>query len=272
MKTVSICNQKGGVGKTSTAISLAAFLALDGIKTLIIDLDPQGNTTSGLGVDKLSVDQSVYHALMNQAKFSATLRKTFSGNLSLVPSNIDVTGVEIELVSEMGRETRLSKALNDVRSDFDVCIIDCPPSLNLLTINALAASDSIIIPIQCEFYALEGLGQLIKTIDLVKDNLNPSIEIEGILMTMADHRTNLTNQVILQVKQHFPNKIYNSIIPRSVRMAEAPSFGKPIMVYDRNCMVCMKYDEFHREFVKMNRNILKTKELEEMSHGTQQTR
>ena len=267
MKTIAICNQKGGVGKTTTAITLASYLALDGIRTLLVDLDPQGNTTSGVGIEKQKLERSIYHAISDPNQIPVCIKETTIPNLSILPSNIELTGAEIELVNEMGRELKVKKALNVVQSDFEFCIIDCPPSLGLLTINALTAADSIIIPIQCEFYALEGLGQLIKTIELVRDNLNLSLQIEGILMTMGDNRTNLTDQVVNEVKSHFSHKIYNTIIPRSIKVAEAPSFGKPIMLYDKNCIACKKYDEFHKEFLDLNRNLLKLNELKEISHG-----
>jgi len=256
MKTVAICNQKGGVGKTSTAITLASFLAMFGRKTLLIDTDPQGNSTSGLGIDKNLVEKSVYHMLLNQANPSEVLVQSIIDNLKVAPSNINLTGAEIELVSEMGREVRLRKAIQTIEQEAEFAIIDCPPSLGVLTINALTAAQSVLIPIQCEYYALEGLSQLLKTIDLVKNNLNPGLYIEGILMTMADARTNLTEQVIGEVRNHFPDKIYSTIIPRSVKMSEAPGFGKPIMLYDRFSIVSTKYEEFTREFLEKNNVIL----------------
>lgn len=249
MKIVTICNQKGGVGKTTTAITLASFLALSGKKTLLVDLDPQGNSTSGLGIDKRSLEFSVYHALMDATKAQETVISTQLQNLFLLPSNIHLTGAEVELVNEIGRESKLKKALNPLQGSYEFAIIDCPPSLGLLTLNALTASNSVIVPIQCEFYAMEGLGQLIKTIDLVRDNLNQNLELEGILMTMADHRTNLTDQVIKEVRTHFGDKVYKTIIPRSIKMSEAPGFGKPIMLYDKNCVGCKKYEEFTQEFL-----------------------
>lgn len=267
MKIVSVCNQKGGVGKTTTAITLASYLALDGIRTLLVDLDPQGNSTSGVGLEKQKLERSVYHAMTDHSQIPLCVKETAIPNLSILPSNIELTGAEIELVNEMGREMKLKKALSTLQNDFEVCVIDCPPSLGLLTINALTASDSIIIPIQCEFYALEGLSQLVKTVELIRDNLNAALQIEGILMTMGDQRTNLTDQVVNEVKAHFMHKVYNTIIPRSVKVAEAPSFGKPIMLYDKNCVACKKYDEFHREFLENNRNLLKTNELKEIPHG-----
>lgn len=256
MKIVSICNQKGGVGKTSTSITLACFLGLAGKKTILIDLDPQGNATSGLGIDKNTIQKSIYDVLLHHGNAADILLPTQIENLQLIPSNINLTGAEIELVNEMGRENRLKKALAPLHDQFDYCIIDCPPSLGILTINALTAAQSVLIPIQCEYYALEGLGQLVKTIDLVRDNLNPSLHIEGILMTMADARTKLTEQVIQEVRKHFGDKVYQSVIPRSVKMSEAPGFGKPIMKYDKDSVASKKYEEFTREFMGVLQNSL----------------
>ncbi len=252
MKTIAICNQKGGVGKTSTAITLAAFLGIANKRTLLIDLDPQGNSTSGLGINKGITEQSAYHVLLNHSSINEVAIETQIENLKLLPCNINLAGAEVELVNEIGRESRLSKALQKTQADYDFVIIDCPPSLSMLTLNALTAAQSVLIPIQCEYYALEGLGQLIKTIDLVSDNLNPSLFIEGILMTMADKRTNLTDQVIGEVRKHFADKVYQAVIPRSVKMSEAPGFGKPIMVYDKQAIVCKKYEAFTNEFLAKN--------------------
>lgn len=261
MKTIAICNQKGGVGKTSTAVTLASMLGLGSYKTLLVDLDPQGNATSGLGIDKRALSSSVYNALMDHTIGQNVAISTAVENLFIMPSNIELTGAEVELVNEMGRETRLKKAMASIEDRFDFVIIDCPPSLGLLTINALTAAQSVLIPIQCEYYALEGLGQLIKTIELVRDNLNESLYIEGILMTMADNRTNLTDQVVNEVKKHFPDKVYGSIIPRSIRMGEAPGFGKPIIFYDKNCTACKKYEEFFQELLGRCCNTIQHKEI-----------
>ena len=250
MKTIAICNQKGGVGKTTTAITLASFLALGNRKTLLVDLDPQGNSTSGLGIDKRSLEKSVYHTLMDGAQLSEVIRSTQIDKLSLLPSNIELTGAEVELVSEIGRETKLKKAIAQVQDQYEFTIIDCPPSLGLLTINALTCAQSVIIPIQCEFYAMEGLSQLMKTVNLVKDNLNENLYVEGILMTMADNRTNLTDQVIKEVTTHFGGMTYKTVIPRSIKMGEAPGFGMPIMLYDKNCIGSKKYEEFVNEFLE----------------------
>lgn len=252
MKIVAICNQKGGVGKTSTSVSLAAFLGILGRKTLLVDLDPQGNSTSGLGIEKNSVAKSTYNVLIEQDSAKDAVIPTQIENLSVLPSNINLTGAEIELVSIMGRESRLKKSLSEIKDQFEFAIIDCPPSLGMLTVNAMTAANSVIVPVQCEYYALEGIGQLVKTIDLVRDNLNSQLHIEGILMTMADYRTKLTDQVIEEVKKFFGERVYSTIIPRSVKMSEAPGFGKPIMLYDRNSFVSKKYEQFAQEFLDKN--------------------
>ena len=251
-KIIAICNQKGGVGKTSTAISLASCLALEGKKTLLVDLDPQGNATSGLGIDKKSVQKSIYHALLEDIPISEVVAPACLENLFIVPANEHLSGTEVELVSELGREGKLKKALAALDASFQFVLIDCPPSLGLLTVNALTGAHSVIIPIQCEYYALEGLGQLMKTITLIKDNLNTSLEIEGIVMTMADFRTNLTQEVIDEVKKHFGDKVYKTIIPRNIRLSEAPGFGKPIFLYDEHSEGAKKYRELAKEFLLFN--------------------
>jgi chromosome partitioning protein len=251
-KIISICNQKGGVGKTSTAISLSSALALEGYKTLLVDLDPQGNATSGLGIDKRAAKHSIYHALLESIPLTEIIQETAVKNLYLVPANENLAGTEVELVSELGRETRLRKALGSLDVSYQWVIIDCPPSFGLLTINALTASHSVMIPIQCEYYALEGLGQLIKSINMIKDNLNDSLEIEGIVMTMADFRTNLTQEVINEVKKHFGDKVYNAVIPRNIRLSEAPGFGKPIFLYDKDSEGAKKYKELSKEVLSQN--------------------
>ena len=251
-KIIAICNQKGGVGKTSTAISLASCLALEGKKTLLVDLDPQGNATSGLGIDKKSVQKSIYHALLEDIPISEVISLTCLENLFLIPANEHLSGTEVELVSELGREGKLKKALAALDASFQFVLIDCPPSLGLLTVNALTGAHSVIIPVQCEYYALEGLGQLMKTITLIKDNLNTSLEIEGIVMTMADFRTNLTQEVIDEVKKHFGDKVYKTVIPRNIRLSEAPGFGKPIFLYDEHSEGAKKYRELAKEFLLFN--------------------
>jgi chromosome partitioning protein len=248
-KIISICNQKGGTAKTTTAVNLSSSLALLGKNVLLVDTDPQGNATSGIGVNKNEIEKSVYEVLLDKIPVQEALLNTQLPNLDILPCNISLTGAEIELVGLLSRETRLRKSLTPLRSKYDFIIIDSPPSLGLLTLNALVACDSIIIPIQCEFYALEGVSQLLNTIRLIKDGLNPSLEIEGVLLTMADYRTNLTTEVINEIKSFFKEKVYRTIIPRNVKLSEAPSFGKPIALYDKNSIGAKKYDEFAKEFL-----------------------
>ena len=248
-KIISICNQKGGTGKTTTAINFASSLAIFGKHILLVDSDPQGNATSGLGVNKNAISKSVYDVLLGQSTLKEILIKTDIRNLDLAPCNINLTGAEIELVGALSRETRLRRTLVTIKNEYDFIIIDTPPSLGLLTLNALVACDSTMIPIQCEFYALEGVSQFLKTVNLIRDGLNASLEIEGVLLTMADFRTNLTTEVIDEIKGYFKNKVYKTIIPRNIKLSEAPSFGKPISVYDRNSAGAKKYDEFAREFL-----------------------
>ncbi len=244
-----MCNQKGGTGKTTTAVNLSSCMALLGKKVLLIDVDPQANATSGLGIDRHNIKKSTYHLLLEEVNLRDLLLPTIIENLSLAPSNLDLTGAEVELVGAMGREYRLKRALIPEKENFDFIIIDSPPSLGLLTINALSAADSVLIPVQCEYYALEGLSQLMNTISLVKSNLNPGLVIEGIVLTMADFRTNLSREVISEVKNNFKEKVYDTIIPRSIRLSEAPSYGKPIALYDRNSLGAVKYDELTREII-----------------------
>lgn len=231
-RTIVIANQKGGVGKTTTAINLSASLAKLEKKVLVIDMDPQGNTTSGLGVDKDNVERDVYDLLLGECKIEETIIKEAFPNLSVLPSNINLAAAEIELIGIEEKEFILKKALSEVKESYDYILIDCPPSLNLLTINSMCAGDTVLVPIQCEYYALEGLTQLMHTIQLVTDRLNPSLEIEGVVFTMYDARTNLSLQVVENVKENLKQNIYKSIIPRNVRLAEAPSYGMPITEYD----------------------------------------
>ncbi|MDD4980445.1 MAG: ParA family protein [Candidatus Omnitrophica bacterium] len=248
-KVISICNQKGGTGKTTSAINLATYFALAQKKVLLIDLDPQANATSGIGINKHDIKKSTYHVLLEELDIKEILQPTAVPNLVLAPSNLDLTGAEVELVGTLGREYRLKRALAKERENFDFIIIDSPPSLGLLTINALCASDSILIPVQCEYYALEGLTQLANTIKLVKENLNPGLDIEGVLLTMADFRTNLTKEVIQEARVYFKEKVYNTVIPRSIRLTEAPSFGKPIALYDKESIGAQKYEELTKEIL-----------------------
>ena len=230
-KIIPIVNQKGGVAKTTTAVNLAAVLAISGKKILLVDMDPQGNASSGLGINTDDLESSVYAVLINGTKIGVSIHKTEVKNLVVLPSNIQLAGAEIELVSIEGREFLLKNALQEVKDFFDYIFVDCPPSLGLLTLNALVAATSVIIPIQCEYYALEGLSKLINTINLVKGNLNKDLEIEGVLMTMFDGRTNLSVQVVDEVKKYFGSKLFKSIVPRNVRISESPSYGKPVVLY-----------------------------------------
>lgn len=248
-KIVTICNQKGGTGKTTSAINLSAYLALAGKKVMLIDLDPQGNATSGSGINKHKVEKSTYHVLLEELDIKDVLHSTEIQGFYVAPANLDLTGAEVELVSVLGRENRLKKALAKEKQNFDFIIIDSPPSLGLLTINALCAADSVLVPVQCEYYALEGISQLVNTIKLIRDNLNPSLEIEGVLLTMADFRTNLTKEVIHEVQRHFQNKVYHTVIPRNIRLTEAPSFGKPVVLYDKDSIGAQKYENLVQEML-----------------------
>ena len=231
-RIISVANQKGGVGKTTTTVNLGACLAFDGKKVLLIDSDAQGNATSGLGVRKPDVKQDIYDVLVNEVPIKETIIKTSRENLSIVPATLQLAGAEIELTSMMARESRLKSALAEVSDEYDFILVDCPPSLGHLTINAFTASDAILIPVQCEYYALEGLSQLLNTVRLVQKHFNPGLEIEGVLLTMYDARTNLGAEVVEEVRRYFQEKVYDTIIPRNVRLSEAPSHGKPIIDYD----------------------------------------
>ncbi len=249
-KAIAIFNQKGGVGKTTTNINLGACLALKGKKVLIIDIDPQGNTTSGIGIDKRQLDNTVYDVLLDdQLHPSKAVMPTSVENLFIIPSSVQLAGAEIELVEMEYREKKLKNAIDTIKNEFDYVFIDCPPSLGLLTINSLTAVDSVLVPIQCEFYALEGVSQLINTIDLVKRGLNKDLEIQGVLLSMFDGRTNLSIQVVEEVKKYFRDKVYTTVIPRNIRLAEAPSFGMSIMEYDPKSKGASAYTEFAEEFL-----------------------
>jgi chromosome partitioning protein len=248
-KTIAIVNQKGGVGKSTTAVNLGAGLAETGKKVLLIDLDPQGNASSGLGVEKSELEYTSYDLLIESESVFRVIMETETENLDLIPANIELAGAEIELVSIMSRESRLKKSLVEINDNYDYIIIDCPPSLGLLTLNALTAADSVMVPIQCEYYAMEGLGQLMNTIELVRKNLNPDLRIEGVLMTMYDARTNLSEQVIEEVEEYFSDLMFKTIIPRNVRLSEAPSFGRSILEYSSNSKGAEAYRKLAEEVV-----------------------
>ncbi len=256
-KVIAIANQKGGVGKTTTAINLAASLAAIEHPTIVIDIDPQSNTTSGLGIDSKTVTNSIYEVMIGSADINESIRQTELDFLDLVPAHINLVGAEIEMIDREERERILKKALADLRERYDFVIIDCPPSLGLLTINALTASDSIVIPVQCEYFALEGLGQLLNTIKIVRQHLNPELDIEGVLLTMYDTRTRLSNQVAEEVKRYFDDRVFKSVISRNVRLAEAPSFGKPALLYDSTSVGAKNYLSLAREIIKKNRKMFK---------------
>lgn len=250
-KVISVANQKGGVGKTTTSVNLGACLAYLGKKVLIVDIDPQGNATSGSGINKGEVSQCIYNVLVDDVDIREVIMETVVENLYAVPATIQLAGAEVELVPTISREVRLKRAIDSVRDEYDYVLIDCPPSLGLLTLNALTASDSVLIPVQCEYYALEGLSQLLNTVRLVQKHLNNQLMIEGVLLTMLDARTNLGIQVIQEVKKYFQNKVYKTIIPRNVRLSEAPSHGEPIIVYDPKSRGAEVYLDLAKE-VAMN--------------------
>lgn len=252
-KVIAISNQKGGVGKTTTSINLSACLAARGKKVLVVDSDPQGNTTSGLGIDNNSVENSTYDCLVNQISMNEVILETEYKNLWISPGNISLAGAELELVDEENREFRMKKAIEEVKENYDFIIIDCPPSLGLITLNAFAAADSVLIPIQCEYYALEGLSQLTKTIKMVKQGLNKNLKIEGVLLTMYDSRLKLSGQVVEEVKKYFGATVYNTVIPRNVRLSEAPSYGQPIIAFDKNSKGAQCYKKLASEVIKMNK-------------------
>lgn len=248
-RVVSVVNQKGGVGKTTTMVSVSSILADEhNLNVLAIDLDPQGNASSGLGLEKNSYRKCIYNVLINDCEIKEVTHNCSYNSLKVVPATIQLAGAEIELVGELSRENKLKRALSNIQGKYDVILIDCPPSLGLLTVNALAASTDLLIPLQCEYFALEGLTQLLNTIELVKTDLNPSINVLGVLLTMADHRTNLTTQIIEEVQQHIPHHVFETIISRNVKLSEAPSHGLPIIHYDPKSKGALNYRDFTKEF------------------------
>lgn len=255
-KTIAIFNQKGGVGKTTTNVNLSASIAEKGNKVLVIDIDPQGNTTSGFGLQKDLFEYNIYDVIINEEPLENVIVKTEFENISLIPSSGKLAGAEIELAQGEGRELRLKRALAEFEHDYDYIFIDCPPSLGLLTINALSAVDSVLIPIQCEYYALEGTSQLMQTLELVQENLNPDLEIQGVVLSMFDGRTNLGIQVVEEVKKYFRGKVYTSIIPRNIRLAEAPSYGMPVIYYDGKSKGAEAYRNLAEEFLDLEEDVI----------------
>ena len=266
-KIISFINQKGGVGKTTTCVNLATFLAAYGKKVLLVDLDPQGNATTGVGINKSLEINTFYDILLDECNVKDAIIETKIKNLSILPSNVDLAGSEVTLVQRENREKILKNTLSTIKNDYDYITIDCPPSLGLLTVNALTATDTIIIPIQCEFYALEGLSQLMNTVKLVKEYLNKNIEIEGVVLTMKDNRSNLISQVAKEIRTFFGRKVYDTVIPRNVRLAEAPSHGVPILIYDNRSSGSIAYQNLAIEFLKRNKDTGQLMSVKELYKG-----
>lgn len=269
-RIIGVANQKGGVGKTTTAINLAASFAVLEYKTLLVDADPQANSTTGVGFDLHNVTQSIYDCMVNEVNLKDVLLKTEIPNLDLVPSHIDLVGAEIEMINHPNREMVLKNIINEVRNNYDFIVIDCSPSLGLITVNALTAADSVIVPVQCEFFALEGLGKLLNTIKLVQSRLNPELVIEGILMTMYDGRLRLSNQVVSEIRKHFDEMVFETIIHRNARISEAPSVGKPVILYDANSKGSQNYLNLAREILQKN-NLTQIKQSERILEADDNT-
>lgn len=260
-RVIAVVNQKGGVGKTTTTVNLSASLAAKAYKVLVIDIDPQGNATSGLGIDKLGLEATIYDSFCRTFQLSTIITGTESPGLWLAPANADLVGAELEIVGREGREAILKQQISKLSSQFDYILIDCPPSLGLLTVNALTAADSLLIPLQCEYYALEGISSLIQTMEIARSGLNPTLELEGVLLTMYDARTNLSKQVEGEARKHFGESVFRTVIPRNVRLSESPSFGKPILLYDPNSIGAIAYKALADEITKRQLSTVEIKRV-----------